>query len=283
VHFTSEVEPGFSTSSPRSSHETRHKSEHHGAQTASAPSSTAHAVDAILGGMYRVRAGRREDGPALQAIERLAGARFVEVGLATVADDDPISVEELAEYADSARSWVAVDESDEPLGYVIVDDVDGSAHVEQMSVVPEHQNRGVGRLLLAQVHAWALATGRRAITLTTYTEVPWNRALYQHLGFRVLDDAEVGPELRAIREAEMARGLDVAPRVCMLRQVQGGGAASLASVPAVITTSPLDAGSAGEVDRNGDEAGGDTVVTDLDGNDGRDRDLHDGSGENSSA
>ena len=112
-----------------------------------------------------------------------------------------------------------MDESDKPVGYVIVDDADRNAHVEQMSVIPEHQNRGVGRSLLAQVQAWASDTGRRAITLTTYTEVPWNRALYQHLGFRVLNDNEVGPELRAIREAEKDRGLDVAPRVCMLREV----------------------------------------------------------------
>lgn len=155
----------------------------------------------------------------LQEIERLAGARFREVGLETVADNDSPSLEELVEYADSGRGWVAVDESDKPVGYVIVDDADGNAHVEQMSVIPEHQNRGVGRSLLAQVHAWASDTGRGAITLTTYTEVPWNRALYQHLGFRVLDDKELGPHLRAIRDAEKARGLDVAPRVCMLREV----------------------------------------------------------------
>ena len=169
--------------------------------------------------MFPVRAARREDGPVLQEIERLAGARFREVGLATVADNDPPSLEELAESADSGRSWVAVDEWDKPIGYVIVDDADGNTHLEQMSVMPEHQNRGVGRSLLAQVQAWASDTGRRAITLTTYTEVPWNRALYQHLGFRVLKDNEVGPELRAIRQAEKDRGLDVAPRVCMRREV----------------------------------------------------------------
>ncbi len=170
--------------------------------------------------VFRVRAARREDGPVLQEIERLAGARFREAGLATVANHDPASLEELAEYADSGRSWVAVDEADKAVGYVIVDDADCNAHVEQMSVVPEHQNRGVGRSLLARVHAWASSTGRRAITLTTYSEVPWNRALYEHLGFRVLNDTEIGPELRAIRGAEKARGLDVAPRMCMRRELK---------------------------------------------------------------
>jgi len=174
----------------------------------------------MLKGVFRVRAARRGDGPVLQEIERLAGARFREVGLATAADDDPFSLEELAEYADSGRSWVAVAGSDRPVGYVVVDNADGHAHVEQMSVAPEHQHQGVGRALLAQVHAWASGTGRRAITLTTYSDVPWNRALYEHLGFRVLNDSEIGPELRAIRRAEEARGLDVAPRRCMLREVR---------------------------------------------------------------
>ena len=170
--------------------------------------------------MFRVRPGRREDGPVLQEIERLAGARFREVGLAKVADDEPFSLDELAEYVDSGRSWVALDQSEKPVGYVVVCDADGKAHVEQMSVVPEQQNSGVGRLLLAQVDAWASDTGRRAITLTTYRDVPWNRGLYEHLGFRVLDDREIGPELRAIRQSEKARGLDAAPRVCMLREVE---------------------------------------------------------------
>jgi GNAT superfamily N-acetyltransferase len=163
----------------------------------------------------RVRAARAGDGPALREIERLAGERFREVGLDSVADDEPPSLETLAAYADSGRAWVAVDGAGTPVGYVLVDDVDGCAHVEQVSVRPEHQGSGVGRRLLDRVRAWAVETGRRAITLTTFTDVPWNRPLYEHLGFRVLTEAELGPELRAVRATEAAHGLDPATRVCM--------------------------------------------------------------------
>jgi len=62
----------------------------------------------------------------LQAIERLAGERFRDVGLPEVADDDPFSVAHLASYADSGRSWVAVDEADVPIGYVLIDVVDAA-------------------------------------------------------------------------------------------------------------------------------------------------------------
>jgi hypothetical protein len=60
-----------------------------------------------------------------------------------------------------------------------------------------------------------MQSGHPAVTLTTYADVRWNQPLYEHLGFRVLNDDEIGPELRAIRATEHARGLDVSPRVCM--------------------------------------------------------------------
>jgi GNAT superfamily N-acetyltransferase len=166
-----------------------------------------------------VRASRREDGPAIQEIERLAGERFRAVGLDAVADDEPASVDELAECAAQGRGWVAVDAGDQPVGYVLVDEVDGNAHVEQLSVRPDHQGLGVGRALLDRVRAWAIENGRSAISLTSFAEVPWNRPLYEHLGFRVLVEAEIGPELRAVRETETAHGLDPTTRVCMRLEV----------------------------------------------------------------
>jgi hypothetical protein len=39
--------------------------------------------------------------------------------------------------------------------------------------------------------------------------------LYEHLGFRVLEESRVGPQLLALRQRERARGLEVRPRVCM--------------------------------------------------------------------
>ena len=162
-----------------------------------------------------IRPSRTEDGRALQEIERLASERFREVGLDLVADDGPESLEILAGYAAAGRGWTAVDDLDEPVGYVLVEDVDGNAHIEQLSVHPDFQGIGIGRALLDRVRAWAADTGRPAITLTTFASVPWNLPLWEHLGFVALTQHDVGPGLRAIRAAETARGLDVATRVCM--------------------------------------------------------------------
>jgi GNAT superfamily N-acetyltransferase len=165
--------------------------------------------------MVTIRGSRSDDGPVLREIERLAGERFREVGMDAVADDEPASVEVLAEYAIAGRSWVAVDDADRPVGYVLVDIVDGDAHIEQISVRPDHQGEGIGRALIEQVRAWGTGIGGTAITLSTFAEVPWNGPLYEHLGFTVVPDRELGPELRAVRDAETAHGLDPTIRWCM--------------------------------------------------------------------
>jgi GNAT superfamily N-acetyltransferase len=169
-----------------------------------------------------VRTSRGEDSPGLQEIERLAGEQFRAVGLDTVADNEPASVDELAEYAAQGRSWVAVDAADQSVGFVLVDEVDGNAHVQELNVCPDHQNQGVGRALLDRVRVWATETDRSAISLTTFAEVPWNRPHYERLGFRVFAEGEIGPELRALREVETAHGLDPAIRVCMRLDLDAG-------------------------------------------------------------
>lgn len=162
-----------------------------------------------------IRPARADDGDALREIERLAGQRFRDVGLGAIADDEPLGHDVLAAYASAGRSWVAADAAGTPVGYVVVDVVDGCAHVEQISVHPDHQGAGVGRALMDRVRAWAAETNRPAVTLTTFTDVPWNRPLYEHLGFRVMAEDDIGPELRTLRVTEAAHGLDPEQRVCM--------------------------------------------------------------------
>jgi GNAT superfamily N-acetyltransferase len=166
-----------------------------------------------------IRAPRPEELELLRDIERAAGALFVEVGLADVASHEPESVEALAEYANDGRAWVITDD-DVPVGYAIVDIVDGLAHLEQLSVLPDHGRKGLGAALLAHVSAWAQKQPLDAVTLTTFRDIPWNAPFYAKHGFRVLDDAEIGPELRDLRALEARHGLDPAQRVCMRRDVK---------------------------------------------------------------
>ena len=163
----------------------------------------------------QIRPATATDAPRLQEIELLAGEQFRQTAYAAVADHDPFSVDELAAYERAGRSWVAVDGDGQPIGYVVVDVVDGDAHIEQVKVLPDHQGHGVGRALMDVVEQWALDSGRPGITLTTFIDVPWNAPLYRHLGFDALANSEIGPELRSLVAEESAHGLDPKTRVCM--------------------------------------------------------------------
>ena len=166
-----------------------------------------------------IRAARADDVPSLIAIERAAGETFRALGMDLVADDDPESAQELVSYVDGARAFVAVDAAAVPVGYLLLDVVDGSAHIDQASILPEHARRGIGRALLERAAEWAAENTLKALTLTTYVEVPWNGPYYERLGFRYLRPDEETTGLRAIRDGERASGLDAWPRACMRRDL----------------------------------------------------------------
>jgi GNAT superfamily N-acetyltransferase len=169
-----------------------------------------------------IRAARPDDLPELVDVEIAAGLAFRGIGMAAVADDDPGTVAELAGFADDGRAWVFADAADRPVAYLLVDVVDGDAHIEQVSVRPEHARRGIGRQLIEVAREWAVAHGLPALSLTTYAEVPWNGPYYARLGFEVVPPERVTGGMRAIRVAEAARGLDAWPRVVMRRPLGSG-------------------------------------------------------------
>ncbi len=166
-----------------------------------------------------IRAARREDFLALRDLERAAGEPFRGLGMAEVADDEPLTVEELAAFQLAGHAWVCADTGDIPVAYLLVRVINDGAHIEQLSVHPSHARRGLGAALLRFADGWAARHGLRALTLTTYAEVPWNAPYYQRLGFHMVSDDELGDDLRRIRDQEARRGLDKWPRVAMRRDV----------------------------------------------------------------
>lgn len=162
-----------------------------------------------------MRAARDDDLPALPSIERAAGRTFAALGMTLVAEDEPPSIEELREYQRDGRAWVRTDDDDRPVAYLLADEVDGCAHLEQVTVHPDWARRRFGQELLERLTVWATERRLPAITLTTFTDVPWNGPYYRRLGFRVLDEAQLTPGLRRIRLSEAARGLDAWPRAAM--------------------------------------------------------------------
>ncbi|MFF7865349.1 GNAT family N-acetyltransferase [Streptomyces qaidamensis] len=163
----------------------------------------------------RIRPATPAELPALQDIERAAGAPFRDLGMPEIADDEPPALDVLEHYRRAGRCWVASGPQDRPVAYLLAEPVDGALHVEQVSVHPRAARRGVGRALLAHAADRARGEGLTSLTLTTFTDVPWNAPYYERLGFRPLPEADLTPGLRAIRASEAELGLDRWPRVCM--------------------------------------------------------------------
>lgn len=163
-----------------------------------------------------VRPARPDELDRLPEIERASGEAFRDVGMSEIADDDPMPVDVLARH----RVWVAVDGADDPIAFAVAAVVDGCAHIELISVHPEHAHRGTGKRLLDHVERWAADEGHHALTLTTFRTVPWNAPYYERLGFRVLEPTELTAGLASVVADETARGLDPAARVCMRREIE---------------------------------------------------------------
>jgi GNAT superfamily N-acetyltransferase len=106
-----------------------------------------------------IRPARPADLPVLRDVERAAGQVFRELGMAAVADDEPPAIGELVAYQADGRAWVFADAADRPVAYLLVAVVDGHAHIEQVSVHPEHARRGIGRRLVDVAGEWARAGG----------------------------------------------------------------------------------------------------------------------------
>ncbi|WP_433419201.1 GNAT family N-acetyltransferase [Microtetraspora malaysiensis] len=153
-----------------------------------------------------IRWADKEDLAGLVQVELAADRTFVPLGIVF-----PPGTTMIEECDDPGRVIVA---GRPPVGFALLGQVDGSTHLDQLAVDPDHQGQGVGTRLIEAV-CDAAAAMSDGITLTTFRDVPWNAPWYARRGFEVLPPESWGPELRALVEHERALGLEIAPRVVM--------------------------------------------------------------------
>ena len=172
---------------------------------------------------FSIRVATKNDAKLLPNIERSAGAAFRSIpDLAWIASDEVQSEAQHLALIENGAAWVAVNERDEPVGFLNGERRSDAFHILEISVRSELQGRGLGRLLIEEAAAWASAAGLSELTLTTFRNVPWNAPFYERLGFRVLEPAEQSDELRQILEIEAENGLH--GRCAMVRQLNNAAA-----------------------------------------------------------
>jgi GNAT superfamily N-acetyltransferase len=174
---------------------------------------------------HRIDPSRADDLPKLPALERAANVLFEGRGLAGVVAGDVTSLEELSYAHAAGLLLVARADDGEPIGFALLEIIDGDVHLEEIDVHPAHGGRGVGRALLDAVVRFARHAGHRAVTLTAFRDVPWNAPFYASAGFREVAPDELREGLAAVVRDEAARGLDPAQRVTMRLDLASDSAA----------------------------------------------------------
>ena len=124
-----------------------------------------------------IRPVRPDELTLLPDLEAAADTVFEPLGIGPL--PGPGTVEEFA------AALIVLVAGDPPVGLCRIDGIGtvGVAHLEQLSVHPDHAGRGIGRALLRAGCDWAAEQGYPEITLATYRDIPWNGPFYASEGF----------------------------------------------------------------------------------------------------
>ena len=172
-----------------------------------------------------LRLAEPQDVAALPEIERVAGLLFkghpTDLGIPDELYDRPNSVDTFTSAQKAGRLWVARGPAGEPIGFALVLDIAGFAHLEELDVLPSYGRQGVGSALLATVCTWANTAGYPAVTLRTFRDVPWNAPFYHRRGFQIVESAALSAEHVQLEASERQRGLRTDLRVTMTWKTPG--------------------------------------------------------------
>ncbi len=165
----------------------------------------------------RIRLGRSEDISALRAIEFAADQQFVDAGHPEF-DGDSIAPEVAKASIDRGHLFVAeldIDGQSTVVGWIQLGRCGDECSVEQVSVAPDYQQRGIGRMLMDTATAEAVRAGETTIVLNTQADIVWNRPWYESLGFAVVPRESWTEAMTEATEGQTAAGLDWSTRVHM--------------------------------------------------------------------
>ncbi len=163
---------------------------------------------------YVVQPAGPEHLDQLSAIERAAATRFGDLLPRSVLSHvTPVGTLEAAQLA--GMLWVALEPAGNPVGFAVASVHGRRAHLEELDVLPEYGRKGVGSALVEAVLDYALNGGCTEITLTTFSDVPWNAPFYANIGFEVILEQELDADLLKRLSDETELGLDRSRRVAM--------------------------------------------------------------------
>ncbi|CAG8961625.1 hypothetical protein HYFRA_00006161 [Hymenoscyphus fraxineus] len=168
---------------------------------------------------FGIRSARSSDIPLLDRVERSAAEVFRTVDLDTLADRPTLDIHTLAVMTRSNHLWIAVNDWDQPIGFLGGESMHGNFHITEISVARDFQGRGIGKALMRTMMEQVQSEGYKFITLTTFKDVPWNGPWYQKLGFKEVSPRAMKKQYSEIlKEEAQSAGVDP-DRRCIMRKL----------------------------------------------------------------
>ena len=164
---------------------------------------------------FSVTLAAKEHLAAIGPIELAAATMFSEADLPQSIRYRVIEPKQLREAQKDKRIWVALTGTGVPVGFALVTLVDDGAHLDELDVLPNYGQRGIGTDLVKAVVGWARDSGFSALTLITFKHLPWKAPVYEKLGFVRLQSTELATGLASLIEEEGKAGIDVSKRIGM--------------------------------------------------------------------
>ncbi|EPE24397.1 Acyl-CoA N-acyltransferases (Nat) [Glarea lozoyensis ATCC 20868] len=167
---------------------------------------------------FGIRSARSSDIPLLERVEKSAAEAFRSVDLEFLLDEPTVEVSALTQMARSNHLWIAVNDWDQPIGFLGGENLQGNFHIAEISVAQDFQGRGIGGALMRTMFEQIQREGYKYITLTTFKDVPWNGPWYKKMGFKEISPRAMKKQYTEILKDEAARGMDP-DRRCIMRKI----------------------------------------------------------------
>ncbi len=166
---------------------------------------------------YSITRAATDEIPALVEIDVAAAMLFADTGL--ISDEGLLMhvPEDVFATGIKARNvFVAREHHGHPIGFTLTSERGGTLYLDQISVHPDHGQRGVGSALLKRVIKDAKDRKFKRVTLSTFRNVAWNAPFYRKAGFREIKPAKLENWMTELQDA--LTHVDVSQRCFMQRK-----------------------------------------------------------------
>lgn len=171
---------------------------------------------------YTITAANVDDIPALIAVDKAASALFEPTELLEPeALEDHVPAEILETEIPLTNVFVARNQHGWAVGFVLIRMRGTGLYLDQVSVHPDHGQKGIGRALVIRVLTEAEHRKLPHVSLSTFRDVAWNGPFYASLGFKEIKKEKLEPYMLEIEDAQKPF-MDVTKRCFMRRKVRRG-------------------------------------------------------------